>query len=301
MEMETPEFIKDQQLEFRKGYRNWFKDIADNIPEYKKVTVKYYKEHMEDDVALLMKNFLDNASKYFEVISNLDHSFFESCEEFFPDICYNKIMTTEKGLTEEYRKTQMVYLNKLSYLAIILSDKADDENNSQNTQYLIKFITNNQTLNSDNMENLMKNFETAFNPQNIKETDKSFMNDNPLLSELADEISKEIKIPDSFKNIKNPQDIFKMMFNQEGKDFMEEMVKSVGGKIQTKIKNGELNEQDLFSQAQQMMGTVFNNNPMFAGMPGMPGMAEKETPEDTTAKKEEMRKKLKEQIKQKRI
>ena len=215
-------------------------------------------------------------------------------------------MTTEKGLTEEYRKTQMVFLNKLSYLAIILSDKTEDENHSQNTQYLIKFITNNQTLGGDNMENLMKNFESAFNPENIKETDKSFMHDNPLLSELADEISKEIKIPDSFKNIKNPQDIFKMMFNQEGKDFMEEMVKSVGGKIQNKIKNGELNEQDLFAQAQQMMGTVFNNNPMLSsmtGLAGMPGMGGdgKETLEDTKAKKDEMRKKLKEQIKQKRI
>lgn len=298
--METPEFIKGQQLEFRKAYRNWFKDIADNIPEYKKTTVKYYKTHMDDDVSDLINHFVENTSLYFEVISNLDNSFFDNCQTFFQDICYDKIMTTEKGLTPEYRKTQMVYLNKLSYLAIILSDKTEDETHSQNTQYLIKFITNNQTLNGDNMENLMKNFETAFNPQNIKETDKSFMNDNPLLSELADQISKEIKIPDSFKNIKNPQDIFKMMFNQEGKDFMEEMVKSVGGKIQNKIKNGELNEKDLFAQAQQMMGTVFNNNPMFAGMPGMGGEV-KETQEDTKTKKDEMRKKLKEQIKQKRI
>ena len=107
--METPEFIKGQQLEFRKGYRNWFKDIADNVPEYKKLTVKYYKAHMDDDVSILMKHFLENASKYFEVISNLDNSFFEDCETFFPDICYNKIMTTEKGLTEAYRKTQMAY------------------------------------------------------------------------------------------------------------------------------------------------------------------------------------------------
>ena len=298
--METPEFIKGQQLEFRKAYRNWFKDIADNIPEHKKSTVKYYKAHMEDDVLELIKHFVENASQYFEVISNLDNSFFDNCQTFFQDICYDKIMTTQKGLTEEYRKTHMVYLNKLSYLAIILSDKTEDETHSQYTQHLIKFITNNQTLKGDNMENLMKNFESAFNPQNIKETDKSFMNDNPLLSELADEISKEIKIPDSFKNIKNPQDIFKMMFNQEGKDFMEEMVKSVGGKIQHKIKNGELNEQDLFAQAQQMMGTVFNNNPMFASMPGMGGDV-KETQEDTKTKKEEMRKKLKEQIKQKRI
>jgi hypothetical protein len=297
--METPEFIKEQQLEFRKTFRNWFKDIADNCLEYKKSTVKYYKTHMDDEWTLLINMFMANASKYFEVISNLDNSFFDDCESFFPEISYNKIMATEECKKEDYRKNQMVYLNKLSYLAIVLSDKTDDEIHSQNTQYLIKFITNNQTLGGDNMENLMKNFESAFNPQNMKETDKSFMNDNPLLSELADEISKEIKIPDSFKNIKNPQDIFKMMFNQEGKDFMEEMVKSVGGKIQTKIKNGELNEQDLFAQAQQMMGTVFNNNPMFAGMPGMTGTGE--TPEDTKAKKDEMRKRLKEQIKQKRI
>jgi hypothetical protein len=304
--METPDFIKGQQLEFRKTYRNWFKDISDNFPEYKKNTVKYYKAHMDDEWTILINFFIENASKYFETLSNLDYSFFDNCESFFSVIEYNKIMSSEGGLSDEYRKTQMAYLNKLSYMSIILSDSSKNTDDVY-TQLLVKFITNIQILDGTNMENLMKNFEKAFNPQNFNEADKSFMNDNPLLSELAEEISKEIKIPESFKNIQNPQDIFKMMFNKEGKDFMEEMVKTVGGKIQDKIKHGQLNEKDLFAQAQQMMGTVFNNNPMFAGMGCMPGMADmgalaagEDTVESTKAKKDEIRKKLKEQIKQKR-
>jgi hypothetical protein len=97
------------------------------------------------------------------------------------------------------------------------------------------------------------------------------------------------------------------MFNKEGKEFMEEMVKTVGGKIQTKIKSGQINEKDLFNQAQKMMGSVFNN-PMFSamggmagmagmsGMAGMPGMA----PPDQEEKKAKLRNKMKDKLNKKK-
>jgi hypothetical protein len=316
--MEQPKFIKQQALEFRKIYRSWFKDLSDNFPESKKTVVKYYKDHMNNDYEDILKLFFKNASQYFEILSEQDYSFFDNCGSFYSDIEYNKIMASEKGLTEEYRNSEMIYLNKLCYMTILLLDVTKRDNGETQleelekyTPLLIKFLTNIQTLDGTNMENLMKQFESAFSPEKFNEADKAFIHDNPLLSELAEEISKEIKIPESFKNIQKPQDIFKMMFNKEGKDFMEEMVKSVGGKIQNKIKSGELDEKDLFNQAQQMMGTVFNNNPMFSAMGGMPGMAhmgalargeqEKEDEEETENKKEDLRKKLKEKLKSKRI
>lgn len=311
--METPEFIKRQYVEFRKIYRNWFKDLSDRFPEQKKTVVKYYKDHMDDSHVELLNCFFKNATIYFDKISELDYSFFENCSEFFSCIEYSSLMTTETGKQEDVRKIQMAFLNKLSYMTILLNDFKQDVNDEekkkemeQYTPLLIKFLTNIQVLDGTNMEDLMKNFETAFNPENFNEADKAFINDNPLLSELAEEISKEVKIPDSFKNISNPKDIFKVMFNKEGKDFMEEMVKTVGGKIQDKIKSGKISEKDLFSQAQKMMGNVFNN-PMFSAMGGMAGMSQMGAmasgdlqQAEQNVKKEQLRNKMRDKLNKKK-
>ena len=309
--MDTPDFIKKQYVEFRKIYRNWFKDLSEVSPDYKKATVKYYKEHMDEQHNVVLKSFFENTLPYFEQLSNVDNTFFDGCDKFYPTIEYSKIMSTDKGKTEEVRKVQMAYLNKLSYMSILLNDmsaknnvedlnKTEEEKEEMEkyTPLLIKFLTNIQTLDGSNMEEMMKNFENSFNPENFNEADKSFVNDNPLLSELAEEISKEVKIPDSFKNITNPKDILKVMFNKEGKEFMEEMVKTVGGKIQSKIKSGQINEKDLFNQAQKMMGSVMNN-PMFSAMGGMAGMAGM-MPNNEEEKKSKLRDKLKDKLNKKK-
>jgi hypothetical protein len=294
--MESSEYIQQQYVEFRKLYRNWFKELSSNFVDFKKDTVKYYKEQMDNSHEEMVGLFYDNVSSYLEVLSEKDNSFFDNCQEFYSCIKYSEMMSSEKGKDEEYRKGQMIYLNKLCYMTIMLNKR--DENQHE---LLLKFLANIQTLDGTNMENLMKNFENAFNPESFNDADKTFIHDNPLLSELAEEISKEIQIPESFKSLQNPQDIFKLMFNKEGKDFMEGMVKSVGSKIQDKIKSGELDEKDLFNQAQKMMGTVFKNNPMsmFSGMPGFPSTDEPEE-EDTEQKKIDLRNKLKQKLKQKR-
>jgi hypothetical protein len=311
--METPEFIQHQYVEFRKLYRNWFKDLSSTFVDFKKDTVKYYKDQMDNSHPEMVSLFFNNVSSYFEILSEMDNSFFDNCPNFYSSIKYSEMMSSEKGKEEEYRKSQMVYLNKLCYMAIMLTDfaKSGEEGVSDEgvgyTPLLVKFLSNIQSLDGTNMENIMKNFENAFKAENFNDADKAFIHDNPLLSELAEEISKEIQIPESFKSLQNPQDIFKLMFNKEGKEFMEGMVKSVGNKIQDKIKSGQIDEKDLFSQAQKMMGTVFNNNSMFPGMAGMAGMAgmggdneEEEDEADAEQKKIELRNKLKQRLKQKR-
>jgi hypothetical protein len=282
---------------------------------------------MDDSHLDLLTFFFNSSSSYFEKISDLDYSLFDDCSDFYSCIEYSSMMATEIGKKEDVRKEQMAFLNKLSYMTILLNDfkKSEQAEKTEEveevnkevlqeekknemekyTPLLIKFLTNIQVLDGTNMEEVMKNFETAFNPENFNDADKTFINDNPLLSELADEISKEVKIPDSFKNITNPKDIFKIMFNKEGKEFMEEMVKTVGGKIQDKIKSGKISEKDLFSQAQKMMGNVFNN-PMFSAMGGMPGMAQMgamaagDQQEEKNEKKEQLRNKMRDKLKKKK-
>ncbi len=308
---EAPEFIKKQFLEFRKIYRNWFKEISDSFPESKKETIRYYKDHMNDSHIDILKTFFTNVSPYLEILGNMDYGFFDNCPEFYREIHYDQLMKSENGKKEEFRKSQMTYLTKLSYMSLMLSDMSGKENGidkeamEKYSPLILKFLTNIQGLDGTNMEAMMKNLENAFQSENFKEADKNFINENPLLTDLAEEISKEIKIPESFKNIQNPQDIFKLMFDKEGKQFMEGMVKTVGDKIQTKIKSGKLTEKDLFSQAQKMMGTVFKDNPLFSAMGGMPGMPPMgplggETQEEKEKRRAELKKKLKENMKNRR-
>lgn len=301
--METPEFIQHQYIEFRKLYRNWFKELSSTFTDFKKNTVSYYKEHMDDSPVDIVNTFYGNVSSYLNLLSEKDNSFFDNCEEFYSCIKYSEMLATETGKSEEFRSSQMIHLNKLCYMAIMVSDFTNNATTTDNSSILLKFMNNIHTLDGTDMENIMNNFKSSFNPENFNDVDKSFLNDNPLLSELAEEISKEIKIPESFKSIQNPQDIFKLMFNKEGKEFMEGMVKSVGDKIQHKINNGQIDEKDLFSQAQKMMGTVFNKNPMFPGMPGMPGNEDTEEAETETTveqRKIELRNKLKQKLRNKR-
>jgi hypothetical protein len=310
---ETPEFIKKQFLEFRKLYRNWFKDLSDYFPDAKKDTIKYYKDHMAESHVEILKTFFDNVQQYLEIISNVDYSFFDNCADFYKEINYSELMSSDLGKSEEFRKSQMTHLTKLSYMTLMLSDMSSKDNVidkevlEKYSPLILRLLTNVQGLDGTNMENMMKNIQNAFNSESFKEADSGFMNDNPLLTDLADEISKEIKIPETFKNIQNPQDIFKLMFDKEGKQFMEGMVKTVGEKIQTKIKSGKLNEKDLFNQAQKMMGSVFKDNPLLSamgggggGFPGFPGFPAPGGGNDKEKQRAELKKKVRENMKNRR-
>jgi hypothetical protein len=309
MSSDIPEFIKKQFFEFRKLYRNWFKEISDSFPDNKKEIIKFYKEHMNDEPQDILKRFFNNVDNYLVTLCDCNNEFFDKSENFYQEINYHILMNSEKGLCDSLRKSQLTYLTKLSYMAIMLFDFTNKDNTDNEeirakmekySPLLIKLLTNIQSLDGTNMDNLINNFESAFKSGNLENVEKTFMEDNPILCDLADEISKEIKIPETFKNLKNPQDIFKVMFDKEGKEFMEEMVKTVGNKIQTKIQSGKINEKDLINQAQKMMGTVFKDNPLFgAGGPSGPSVNPEEELEKAK-KKEELRRKLRENIKNKK-
>jgi hypothetical protein len=308
MSVEIPEFIKKQFFEFRKIYRNWFKELSDSFVENKKPIIKYYKEHMNDEHELILKTFFNNIDPYLNYICDIDYTFFDNCNSFYTDIDYHLLINSEVGKSENFRKSQMAYLTKLSYMSIMLFDFTDKENNEdvknkmeKYSPLLIKLLSNIQSLDGTNMDNLMQNFENTFSSGNFEEMEKNFMSGNPILCDLAEEISKEVKIPDNFKNLKNPQDIFKIMFDKEGKQFMEDMVKTVGSKIQNKIQTGKINEKDLIQQAQQMMSSVFKDSPLFGATSQNPTSSNDETnTQDEKIKKEELRKKLRENIKKRK-
>ena len=82
-----------------------------------------------------------------------------------------------------------------------------------------------------------------------------------LAMELAEETANDLNI--DMENVTNANDIFQKLFKNPGK--MMGMVKNIGGKIDEKIKSGELKESELMSEGMDLLNKM-------QSMPGMDNM-----------------------------
>jgi hypothetical protein len=83
-----------------------------------------------------------------------------------------------------------------------------------------------------------------------------------LAMELAEETASELDL--NIDETKDAKDVFQKLFKNPGK--LMNMVKNIGGKIETKIKSGEIKESELMSEGMDLLNQMKN-------MPGMGDMS----------------------------
>jgi len=83
-----------------------------------------------------------------------------------------------------------------------------------------------------------------------------------LATELAEETAAELDL--DIDETKDAKDVFQKLFKNPGK--LMNMVKNIGGKIETKIKSGEIKESELMSEGMDLLNQMKN-------MPGMGDMS----------------------------
>lgn len=83
-----------------------------------------------------------------------------------------------------------------------------------------------------------------------------------LAMELAEETAAELDL--NIDETKDAKDVFQKLFKNPGK--LMNMVKNIGGKIETKIKSGEIKESELMSEGMDLLNQMKN-------MPGMGDMS----------------------------
>ena len=98
------------------------------------------------------------------------------------------------------------------------------------------------------------------NPDDIHKHISSMMEGKlgKLASEIAEETAAEMDI--DMNNINSEQDVFKTLFKNPSK--LMGLVKKVGGKLDSKIKSGEIKESELMDEASELMKKMKD-------MPGM--------------------------------
>jgi len=146
---------------------------------------------------------------------------------------------------------------------------------------------------SAHFENMKKTFEKMGMPDisKVQEHLKTIFEGKigKLAKEMAEEISEEFSdlLGKDGEEIKNPQDVIKQLMKNPKK--VMDMMKTVGGKLDNKMKSGEISREDLMKEASEMMskmkemggGDQFNE--MFKNMAKNMGAMGKNMRMDTNA------------------
>ena len=240
-------------------------------PEYSEVLNEYYNDILENDSCnddKYVKRFMRKFTEHKEAISTKNNELFSDSICFLKNIDFKDIWENEK--TEKSIKDTI--WDYIQTLYVIGETIISDSNKIRSLVESLKKKRNNEPLDDNDSEenkdlmNMLQNLSDKKEPVNFDEK----MLDNGLIGNLAKELAGDINLDDMNLNLDNSDgempnigDIFgKLMSGDNPMKFMN-LIQNVGQKIQTKLSDGNLDKTKLLDEAQNMMGMLGNNNPLF--------------------------------------
>ena len=147
-----------------------------------------------------------------------------------------------------------------------LNDITNMFNNDMSNNIFDGFMDNNIDVSNINMFNNMDMSNNIPNFDDIHDNINKLLGGKlgKLAKEIAEETSKELEDElGDLDDIGSVDKLFKKMFNNPSK--LLNMVKSVGNKLDEKIKSGEINKEEILKETNELMNNMKN-------MPGMKNM-----------------------------
>ncbi len=248
--------------EFGNVMKDFLADILVTYPEYEEIINKEdYKNY--DSLYSYCKDVYPK--HFFQILYKKDELFEEDIA-LLPEINFKELWAQE--ISENTRETIWRYLqlilfncvgdinteNPFGETAELFKEIDQDELKSK----LDECLTDMQELFGDddkkdaipNVEDLHKNIETMLDGKL-----------GSLAKEIANDVVDDLDILD--ENVKNPDEVFKKLFSNPGK--LMNLVKTVGSKLDDKMKKGDIKENDILDEASNLMKTM-------DGMPGFNNM-----------------------------
>ena len=227
--------------------------------------------------------------RFFDILYKNQEIFEESSDyntEFLPGIVFKQLWTCD--ISEKTRETIWKYLQLILFAVI---GSVHNTSELGETAKLFEAINEDELKAKleetfEGMKNLFNDFNMGNNEDNSDKESDNTSGENPglqlpnandihnhindmmggklgkLAMELAEETASEMNL--DMENITSSKDVFQKLFSNPGK--LMDMVKNVGGKIDEKIKSGELKESELMSEGVEILNKMKQ-------MPGMENMA----------------------------
>jgi len=286
--------------EFNKIINDFISDIVTTFPEYSGLIKRWWTRttvSVEDEtnprakaeIAFVFRHCVKVLpERFFDILYKNADIFKEDSAintEFLPGIVFKQLWACD--ISDNTRETIW------KYLQLVLFSVIGSVHNSAELGDAAKLF---EAINEDELkdklaetlENMQSMFDTFTANNSNNETQEQDTNDTAndkegmpnvedlhkhihkmmegklgkLAMELAEETASELDL--NIDETKDAKDVFQKLFKNPGK--LMSMVKNIGGKIETKIKSGEIKESELMSEGMDLLNQMKN-------MPGMGDMS----------------------------
>ena len=284
IEEEEANFENAHMKDFSKVLVDFTNDILTTFPEQ--------KETLDDNLRAIISNVnneeYDNTEhiatvrkhcatvypeKFFDILYQNEEIFnTDVALEFLPGIDFNTLWKDDT-VSENTRKTIWKYLQLILFTVVSdISDSSsfgdtaklfeaiDEDEFKAKLEDTINKMQETFDMNSGNTDASGINMDNMPDPEKIHEHVAGMMDGKlgKLAHEIAEETAKDLNM--NMEDSSSVQDVFQNLFKNPSK--LMGLVKKVGGKLDEKIKSGEINESELLAEAGDMVKKMKD-------MPGM--------------------------------
>ena len=251
---------------FNSTLKLFVKDIINIYSDYKESLEEYYCDLLNNDSCnddKYIKRYMRKLNDYKSKISNKDDTLFSESIFILKNIDFKELWINE--LTTSNNKETI--WNYVQTLFVIGETIISDSNKIKNLVDNFKKVRENESIDNIDEEN-KEVFDMIQNLSKASENkiDEDMIN-NGLIGNLAKELAEEINIDDMNLNLDeksdNVGDVFTNLMSGDNPMKFMNLIQNVGQKIQNKLEDGNINQEQLVNEAQSMMGMLGNNNPMF--------------------------------------
>ena len=265
-------------LTYIEKFNNYLKlfinELINIYPEYNEKLTTNYKSLLDSEnnnEDTFVKHFNDEIKQYTQYIAKKDDSLFKLDKELnfikgidSRDLWFKDISQKTKNNIWKYLQTLIVLSKK------IIGDDEEINNLIENFQNSEEFNMDNIKKETENMMEMLQNLSMNDN-SSTEDNNSSNENSNPLdnlagglIGDIAKELTEELNINESdIGEPRNMNEAFNNLLGGNGGqgNFLN-IISKVGEKIQNKVNSGQINQNDLMKEAQQMMGSLKNPNHM---------------------------------------
>lgn len=267
-------------------------DYIDNEEERKQAIEEYEKDCISYLFTYCQKKLPQH---FFEILYQNEDIFSADASvdtEFLPNIHFKNLWQFD--ITQKTRDTIWKYLQLILFSVI---GTLDNQEAFGDTAKLFEAINEDDFKNK--LEETLKQMEGLFNSASTEDAEKGDSTPNPdfntnlpnaddihghinsmlegklgkLAKEIAEETAQDLNV--DMENTKDMKDVFNKLIKNPTK--LMSLVKTVGEKLDNKIKSGEIKESELIAEATDMMNKMKNmpgmdNIQSMLGKMGIPGM-----------------------------
>ena len=298
---------------FNSNLKLFVLDIIKIFPDLKEDLTEYYSLIIESDTCnedKFIKRYMRKLTEYKDLISQKNNDLFNNTIHILKSVDFKELMARDE-VTDSIRETIWDYIQTLFVIGeTIVSDSnsikqlvenfkkiretdgdmsqldANEENNEQDDQVL------------EMLKNLSE--KTKETQENGDEINEELIN-NGLIGNLAKELAEDINIDEFNLNIddnsSSVNDVFSNLISGDNPMKFMNLIQNVGQKIQNKLSDGNIDQSKLVDEAQQMMGMLGNNNPLFDNLLGK---AKQEAQQTNTSHNNPTRDRLRKKLEQKK-